>query len=62
MNESETFEMGVIDLEHISNFDAWQLGTLYLRARRLQKQIAELEEASWRRKQQQAEAFFARLG
>ncbi len=54
--------MGIIDLEDISNFDAWQLGTLYLRARSLRKQITELEEASWRRKQERARRFFASLG
>ncbi len=54
--------MGIIDLEHISNFDAWQLGTLYLRARHLRKQITELEEASWRRKQERASTFFASMG
>ena len=54
--------MGIIDLEDISNFDAWQLGTLYLRARRLRKQITELEEASWQRKQERARRFFASLG
>ncbi len=54
--------MGIIGLEDISNFDAWQLGTLYLRARRLSKQIVELEEASWRRKQERARRFFASLG
>ena len=54
--------MGIIDLEHISNFDAWRLGTLHLRARSLRKQIVELEEASWRRKQEGARRFFASLG
>ena len=54
--------MGIIDLEHISHFDMWQLGTLYLRARSLRRQITELEEASWRRKQRQAEVFFDSQG
>ena len=54
--------MGIIDLEDISNFDAWQLGTLYLRAKRLRREIVELEEASWRRKQEQARRFFDSLG
>ncbi len=54
--------MGIIDLEDISNFDAWQLGTLYLRARRLRKQITELEEASWRRKQRKHQAWLDSLG
>jgi len=54
--------MGIIDMESIANFDAWQLGTFYLRARSLRKQISELEEASWSRKQERARRFFARLG
>ena len=54
--------MGIIDLEDISSFDMWQLGTLYLRARRLQRQTRELEEASWQRKQEWARRFFASLG
>lgn len=54
--------MGIIDLECIANFDAWQLGTFYLRARWLRKQITELEEVSWERKQKRAMRFFASLG
>ena len=54
--------MGIIDLECIANFDAWQLGTFYLRARWLRKQITELEEVSWERKQKRARRFFASLG
>jgi hypothetical protein len=54
--------MGIIDLECIANFDAWQLGTFYLRARWLRKQITELEEDSWGRKQERARRFFASLG
>ena len=53
---------GIIELEHISHVDTWQLGTLYLRARSLRKQILELEEASWRRRRRQAELFFDSLG
>lgn len=54
--------MGIIDLEDISNFDMWSLARYYLRARRLRKEISELEEASWRRKQERARRFFASLG
>jgi hypothetical protein len=54
--------MGILDLGSITDFDTWQLGTLYLRARSLRKQITELEETSWSRKQERANRFFARLG
>ncbi len=54
--------MGIIDLEHISDFDAWQLGTFYLRTRRLRREIVELEEVSWRRKQEGARRLFASMG
>ena len=54
--------MGIIDLDDIGNFDMWRLGTLYLRARRLRRQIVELEEASWKRKKERARRFFASLG
>ena len=39
--------MGVIDLEHIENFDMYQMARLYLRARRLQKEIRQLRDVSW---------------
>lgn len=54
--------MGIIDLEGIADFDTRQLGTFYLRIRSLRKQIAELEEASWSRKQKRAMRLFAQLG
>jgi hypothetical protein len=38
--------MGIIDLDHIVNDDMLALAGLYLRARRLQKEIADLREAS----------------
>ena len=40
---------GVIELEHLASHDMRALGRLYLRARRLRQEIAQLEEASWRR-------------
>lgn len=45
--------MGVIELEHIVNEDMLSAAKLYLRARRLQREIAELEEARRRREQEQ---------
>jgi len=49
--------MGVIDLDHIVNDDMLALARLYLRARRLQKEIAELREASRAKRARQLVAF-----
>lgn len=49
-------KMGVIELEHITNEDMLGVAQLYLRARRLQQEIAELEEASRARKQREVAA------
>jgi hypothetical protein len=54
--------MGIIDIEDITDFDMWQLAEYYLRARRLRRQITELEEASIRRKQRQLQAWLDSLG
>ncbi len=51
--------MGIIELEHIVNNDMLALARLYLRARRMRKEISELKEASERRRQRKAEAFWA---
>ena len=53
--------MGIIELEHILDFEMWLLARYYLRARKLEQEIAKLEEASQRRRQKKAEAFFASL-
>lgn len=50
-------KMGVIALEHIANQDMLDIAQLYLRARRLQKEIAELEEVSESRRQRQVAVF-----
>ena len=48
---------GWLKLEDIKNEDMGALGKLYLKARRLQKEIRELREASWaRRRARVAEA------
>ena len=39
-------QMGIIEMEHIVNDDMLAAASLFLRARRLQKEIAELHEAS----------------
>ena len=51
--------MGVIELEHIANNDMLALARLYLRARRMRKEIAELREASEQRRQRKATALWA---
>ena len=48
--------MNIIGLGHIVNDDMQALARLYLRAMRLQKEIAELRQASERRRQQRAAA------
>jgi hypothetical protein len=48
--------MGVIGLEHIEDDDMRGLARLYLRARRLRRQVRQLEEASWRRRRAVARA------
>ena len=49
-------KMGIIELEHIADNDMRALGRLYLRVRRMRKEIAELREASERRRQRKAGA------
>jgi hypothetical protein len=43
--------MGIIELEHIVDNDMLALARLYLRAERMRKEIAELQEAGERRRQ-----------
>ena len=50
-------KMGVIRLEHIVSHDMLAMVRLYLRVKRLQQEIARLEQASWVRKQRQVEAW-----
>jgi hypothetical protein len=51
-------QMGIIGLEHIVNDDMRALARLYLRARRLEQEIAELRQASERRRQRRAAALW----
>jgi hypothetical protein len=44
----ECLKIGTIELEHITDNDMRALGRLYLRIRRLRKEIAELRKAAWR--------------
>ena len=46
--------MGIIEFEHIIDSDMSALAKLYLRARRMRKEIAELQEAGERRQQKGA--------
>ena len=50
--------MGIIELEHIIDSDTSALARLFLRAERMKKEIAELQEASERRRQWKAEALW----
>lgn len=52
-------KMGIIELEHIVDFDMWCLARLYLRARRLRDDIARLERVGKLRTQKQQERFLA---
>ena len=49
--------MGVIDLDHIEDQNMLALAKCYLRSRRLRREIRQAEEASWRKRKTQAEAF-----
>ena len=46
--------MGIVELDQIVDDDMYHLARHYLRARRLSREIRELEEASRRRRQRQA--------
>lgn len=50
-------KLGIIDLDHIVDFDMRSLAQLYLRAVRMQKEIASLRESSRSRRQGRAVAF-----
>ena len=52
-------KMGIIELEHVTSEDMEQMGRLYLRARRVRKAIRRIEEASWRGREQHAEAWLS---
>ena len=54
--------MGLLDLDQIVDNDMWNLARLYLRARKLRREIRELTAASQRRRQWQREEAMARLG
>ena len=47
-------KLGILELEDIADEDMRGFARLYLRALRLQKQIAELREASWKRRKAKA--------
>ena len=51
-------EMDIIGFEHIVNEDMRVLARLYLRARRLEREIVELRHASERRRQRRAAALW----
>ena len=45
--------MGILSLEDISDVDLHCTARLYLRARRLQKEIRQLSDASWARRRKE---------
>ena len=53
---------GFLELDDISDMEVWHLGRLYVRALKLQQEIARLREYSQRMRQKKAEAFFASMG
>ena len=53
--------MGIIELDHIVNNDMLALARLHLRATKMRKEVAELREASGRRRQRRAEGLWASL-
>ena len=54
--------LGVIDLEHIADFDMYHLATMVLRAERLRNEIAALKDKSERRAQAAYKTWLAALG
>ncbi len=58
----KNLRLGRIELEDILDLNMWFLARYYLRARKLQKEMVRLQEYSQRRRQRQAEAFFASMG
>ena len=51
----------LLDLDQIVDPDMWSLARLYLRARRMRKEIRELRENSRKRQQQKLEAWLASI-
>lgn len=54
--------MGIIGMEHIVNEDMCALAKMHLRAAKLREEIAQLRDASLRRRRSQARAWLASLG
>ena len=54
-------DMGIIELEHIVDNDMQALARLYLRMRRMRKEIAELRQKSQQHHQQRAEVLLKAL-
>ena len=55
-------KLGIIGLEHVVHEDMLDLARLWLRAQRLRKEIAQLEESSRRRERRRFEAWLASQG
>jgi len=54
--------MGIVDIGDIADTKMYFLAELYLRALRLRKEIGQLQERSWRRREQKAKAWLDSLG
>ena len=52
--------MGLLDEEHIANWDMWHLAVLDRRISRLRREIDALRTASWERQKEQRRRIFAR--
>jgi hypothetical protein len=48
-------DMGIIDFDHIVNEDMQAIARRHLQAKRLQREIRQLREASWRRRLAEAD-------
>lgn len=48
---------GVLDADDIKDWDVWQLALNYVRAVKLKQEIRELQERSWRRRQEKLRAW-----
>ena len=57
----EKAEAGLIDADEISNFEMFCLAKRYVRAKRIQREIAELEKKSQERREEKAKKVFGSL-
>jgi hypothetical protein len=53
--------MGILDLGEVIDFDMYCLAERYLQAKRLQRQIIELEKKSWEKREEKTKKFLESL-